>query len=168
MPMTQVYSAAFTLASGTANTRVDIEYLDLSHAKWIRLEVELTARGSGADAADTLSIYLQESSDDATPTWDDRARMLGFTADMTVSAAAPEKRFLEFWTDGIITAPDASYEPSGSAGASRLAAGAFLPGPLKGKRRVQARAPRHRISYEVVDADSDSTFTGTTRIFILT
>ncbi len=163
MPLGEI-TVPFALAVGTANTRTELPPIDLSAAEFIRMELVLTT--AGTDAIDTLDVYLQEASDDVTPTWDDRAHFRQYIGTVTVTAAAPEKQIIQFWCTGVITATDASYEPSGSAGASRLAAGAFIPGRMAGLRRTSlGRQPRHRISFEQVDADSDANFQGTLHVW---
>jgi hypothetical protein len=168
MPMALAWAYAFDLDSGTGTTNVEMDPLDLSRAKAIRLELELTGKGT-ADAGDLCDIYFQEASDDLTPTWDDRAHFPQMTGAMTVTAAAPEKRVIQWQCLGTtLQATDSSYEPSGSAGGSRLAAGAYIPGPLKGKRYGTGTAgmvARHRLSFTLTDDTPNSGFAGVVRVF---
>lgn len=166
MPLVNLGNYSLAPAAGSATTTQNLDLIDLSRLKWIRLELEFTGVGT-ADAGDTLDVSLQEASDDTTPTWDTRAAFPQLTGAMTVSAAAPEKRVIQWWCmGGPITATDASYEPSGSAGAAALAAGAFIPGPLKGKRYASGgQVARHRIAMTVSDADADAQFTATLRVY---
>jgi hypothetical protein len=171
-----VYTHNFSLSGGTANSNVDLGTLDFGGASAIRIEAHLTGKGS-ADAGDTLDIYLQEASDDGneTPTWDDRAH-LGvagasntFDGSLTVSSAAPEKRIMQWQCYGtVVSVTDGNYEPSGSAGGSRLGVGAYKIGPLMGKKRSTLLGPgsRYRLRFENVDADADATWAGRVLIYL--
>lgn len=167
MALRNVASYPFVLAGGTAATVQELPPFDLSRAKSVRLELDLTGKGS-ADAGDTLDFYLQEAADDLTPTWDDRAHLPQFTGAMTVSAAAPVKRVMQWDTYGEnIGLTDANYTPSGSADGARLAAGAFIGGPLLGKRRTAlGQQARHRFRFEVTDANANSAFAGTVNLYV--
>lgn len=174
MPLARSGPYTFSLAGGTAQTNTELEPMDLSRAKAIRVETYLTGKGT-ADAGDTVDIYLQEAGDDTTPTWDDRMH-LGDPADantfsgaLTVSAAAPEKRVNQIQCYGTtLAAGDESYEPSGSAGGGRLAVGAVISGPMKSKRRSvdSGRLARHRFRFEVTDANSNSAFAGEINVYV--
>lgn len=161
MPRSATLGPIPFLLAGGGNTNFEVGPIDLSGVLHITLRAHLTGKGS-ADAGDTLDIYFQQADDDVTPTWDDKAHFQQFTGAMTVSAAAPEKWMIEWPCDSMpMTVTDASREPSGSAGAARLAAGAYYPGPLRGKRRsVDGWLSRYRFRYEVVDANNNSAFAG--------
>lgn len=166
-------SYSFSISGGSATTNTELDAIDLSRAKSLRIEAFLTGKGS-ADAGDTLDIYFQEASDDVTPTWDDRAHLgdpgdtTTFDGSLTVSAAAPEKRVNQIMCVGLeLPAASESYEPSGSAGGSHLAVGEVIKGLLKGKRYFGgAIAARHRLSFVNVDANANATWTGTVKLYI--
>lgn len=167
MAMRNIASLPFALAAGTANTNQNLEAYDLSRARAVEMVVDLTGVGA-AEAGDTLDIYLQEADDDVTPTWDDRIHMPQFIGSMTVSAAAPERRIVRFTCFGAaVSTSDSSYEPSGSAGAAHIAAGAWITGPLKGRRRTSLGSQaRHRFRFEQVDANANAAFAGTVNLWI--
>lgn len=158
----------FELATGTGDTVVELPPFDFSRAKLIKMVVVLTGVGAGGDVGDTLNIYLQESGEGLVPIWSDRIAVHQFNAAMTVSAAAPEVRELSIDCDNV-AGGEAIYEPSGSAGATRLVAPNVINGKLKPPRRiagVNGKQSRHRLSFEAVDADSDAVFAGTIEIYI--
>lgn len=161
MAMRNIATYPFALAAGTAITNVELPAYDLSRARAVEMVVDLTGVGA-AEAGDTLDIYLQEADDDVTPTWDDRVHMPQFLGSMTVSAAAPERRIVTFACYSLVPTADASYEPSGSAGGSRLAAGGYIQRPLKGRRRTSLGSQaRHRFRFEQADANANAAFAGT-------
>lgn len=167
--MRNVFEYDFDLAAGTAATNVDLpDLLDMSNAKHVSLYLRITKDGSGADAADTFDLYLQEADEGQDPVWSDRAHFPQYTADGSVSSTAPELYWMQIDCDNF-NSGDAIYEPSGSAGGSHIAADTVINGPMKPPRRVpglNGGRGRYRLRFEVTDTDADSDWGGQVHVFM--
>lgn len=175
----KIHTDTFTLGPGASTTFVSLNPVDLSHARELLVEIKVTT--ADTDAIDTLDVRLQDCSDPVmaqSPTgtagWNDRARSQPFTGDMTPTAAAPEYYRLSIQQLVDIAATEEAYEPSGSAGAAAIAVGSVIngpfPGTLRGRLGVKeaTRIPNWRIRYQVVDADNNASFIGTTTVWAIT
>ena len=174
----RIHRDDFTLGPGSSTSFVSLNPVDLSHARELLVEIKVTT--ADTDAIDTLDVRLQDCSDitfaqlpTGTAGWNDRARAQAFTGDMSPTTAAPEYYRLSVQQLVDIAATEEAYEPSGSAGASALTAGSVLNGPFPGTLRgalgvkEATRIPNWRIRYQVVDADNDASFIGTTTVWAI-
>lgn len=162
MPL--VYSKSFDLAAGaTETTNYEIDG-DLSRARSLLLELVITEAQDDAD--DSLDVKFQDTTDRVV--WNTRARFATIAGNVTVSASAPEVRRLALLTEGLaIESTEEGYEPSGSAGASELAAGAVLNGPLPARfRNSTGQLAAYRFSLVKTDtAGDDAEFSGTLKVW---
>jgi hypothetical protein len=160
MTRTQTYfwqRIPFDTGPGAETVNTELEKIDISGARKIRLD--LTVDKSDTDAGDTYDVYFQEADDGGF--WHDRGHFEQITGSMSPSSTAPEIRTLVISCDSTIDSTEESYEPSGSAGGSRLAAGTVRNGPFLGVRKdTTGRLARHRIQWVVVDGDSNGDFEG--------
>lgn len=169
MALRNIFDYAMATGAGSQTINVNVEQ-GIARAQAVQLVLNLTT--AATDAGDTLDIRFQETPDDGV-TWDTRARFDQFLGTATVSAAAPERRILLIHARTWVTQGESAYEPSGSAGASEIAAGTVLNGPFyaalaKGSASLpgqQIHGNRYRINIRVVDANSNANFAGTIRIW---
>lgn len=143
---------------GSAITSELYPYLDLSALTALVVVVSLSE--AAEDAGDILDVALQETLDGVT--WNDRCRFPQLLGSLSPSASAPETYQQTILALEDLTAADYSFEPSGSAGGTRLVAGATRNGPFAPRRRTETGpAAAYRLYIEVTDSDDDGGFTGT-------
>lgn len=149
--------ATITLDTGTSSVTTELDPIDLSGARFLLLDLKLTKADTGS--GDLLNIHFQETSDRVT--WNDRMRSPDFAGTLSPSATAPETWKQTLSAIQTLTAAEASYEPTGSAGATALAKDKVHNGPLlrpvKSSSGLQAA---HRVFFEVTSATA-ADFEGT-------
>lgn len=169
MALRNIFDYALATGAGSQTINVNVEQ-DISRAQAITIVLNLT--GAATDAGDTLNVRFQETPDDGV-TWDTRARFEQFLGTAVVSAAAPERRIAVLHARTQLQTTEEYYEPSGSAGATEIAAGTVINGPFyanlhRGSASLtgqQIHGNRYRVNLAVVDANSNGGFSGNIRIW---
>jgi hypothetical protein len=156
-----IYNRTFTFPAGGSATQTDpFPLIDLSRASHLRFLFRLTKADTFLD--DTMDIRFQERSDGTAADWDTRLRTPTYNGTMSPSAAAPTDYYMALPCKQAMTAAELSYEPTGSAGATEIAANSVRGGPLLGKYRpTNGLEARHRMKLDVTDdaADGGAAFT---------
>ena len=149
-----------TLDTGTSSQTTELDAIDLSGAHYLKLDLKLTKADTGA--GDLLNIHFQETSDRVT--WNDRMRSPDFAGTLSPSATAPETWQQTLSAIQTLTAAEASYEPTGSAGATALSKDKVHHGPLLPPvRSSSGLQSAHRVFFEVTSATA-ADYEGTLRV----
>lgn len=154
----------FDTGAGGQTITTELPLLNLGRAETIALVLKVTK--ADTDANDTLDVYFDETFDRVT--WDNRGRFQQITGDMSPSATAPEVRKLVISSRIALDATEESYETSGSAGGSDLAAGTVRNGPFAPIfRNTAGIAASHRLRFVVADpTGSNADFEGSVTLSI--
>jgi hypothetical protein len=160
------------LPPGAQTLNVELNPGDLSWYDALRVELVLTGVGA-AEAGDTLDVYFQ-CRDASNPIWEDRVRFEQLLGTAAVSVAAPEKRSAVLQQFGTLADAEEYGEPSGSAGAARLAAGTVRNGAFPGRYLVKNqpdtsrgaidRGAAWRFQIVVADANANAAFAGSLHV----
>jgi len=151
-----IYNNTFTFPAATSATQTDtLPLLDLSRVSHLRFLFRLTV--ADTDAGDKLDIRFQERSDGDFADWDTRLRSPQFLGTLSPSSTAPEDYYMTLPCRLPLTSAELSYEPTGSAGASEVAANSVVGGPLLGKYRpTNGLEPRYRLKLDTTDAGANN------------
>jgi hypothetical protein len=147
----RVHKEVLSAVAATTTTNL-WEYLDLSHAESLTLEVKITAAGTAA--GDILNVSLEDTVDGSN--WNTRIRFDDLLGNMT----EPEIRRATIHQSGDLASTEEMYELTSSTGASEIAEGSVVNGPFPGICRTSAGpTPSWRLVYEVTSASAPE-FTG--------
>jgi ribosomal protein L31 len=155
----KVHKESFTAVAVTTTTNIN-QYLDLSNAEALTLEVKITA--AGAAAGDILNVSLEDTVDGSN--WNTRIRFDDLLGNMT----EPEIRRASIIQIVSLASTEEMYETTGSTGATETPEGSVVNGPFPGICRTSSGiTPAWRIVYEVTSASAPS-FTGTATLIATT
>ena len=150
----------FDLATGSGTTTVNLPPLDLSSAQALMIELQLTTVDT--DAADSLDVKLQDTSDGTV--WNTRCRFPLITGDQSPTEAMR----MVIQNHVMIASTEESYRNTGAALGVEIAAGAVVNGPFPPPvRNSDGRSTAWRLQFVRVDADSDADWVGTVTIWAL-
>lgn len=172
MSLRKIHTYALNSGAGTQTLLSPLNPYDLTRALALHVRGSITKAATADAGTDVLDVRLQSTSDRGA-TWDTRAR-LQFDGSTSPAAGTPETKDATIQPVGTLADTEESGEPSGSLGATDLAAGAVRNGPFPNRYRDPAAAApgelpvftAWRLRIDVTDANNNADFEGTLEVSI--